>query len=152
MKLNNKTMETCQFCNQEMKAITEIGTNHPTTYYNNSQSSYWASDFLTIKYSQEIPSIKINLKVLMEGMYYPLFNQMTRKDSLTTYLHQSTPPYNLIDSAKAIIDSISFSGLFKFFNAPTGTYYISVKHFNCIETWSKTGGENLVNDGTTYNL
>lgn len=46
---------------------------------------------------------------------------------------------------------LSFSGIFNFINAPTGTYYIVVKHFNSIETWSKTGGESLVNDGTVYN-
>ena len=49
-----------------------------------------------------------------------------------------------------IIDSISFSGLFKFTSTHTGLYYLVVKHFNCIETWSKAGGEYLIDDGQTY--
>ena len=97
------------------------------------------------------PFIKIKLKVIMEGMYYPLFNLIARKDSITTYLRNSTPPYNIIDSARAIIDSLSLLGLFEFFNSPTGNYYISVKHFNSIETWSKPGGENLALNSSIYN-
>ncbi len=98
-----------------------------------------------------IPPIYLNLKILFEGMYNSAFNQIIRKDSITAYLHQSFSPFNIIDSAKSNIDSLSFSGLFKFLNASAGTYYISVKHFNSIETWSKTGGENLVADGSIYN-
>jgi len=94
---------------------------------------------------------RINLKVLMEGMYIPLSDQLSRKDTITVLLHQSTPPYSVIDSANIAIDSISFTGLAEFFNVPTDTYYITVKHFNCIETWSKAGGEYLINNGTLFN-
>lgn len=95
--------------------------------------------------------ILINLKVLMEGMYFPLFNQMSRKDTVRIYLRNSSFPYEYIDSSKGIIDSISFSNIFTFTNAPSGTYYIVVNHFNCIETWSKNGGEVLTNNGSIYN-
>jgi len=40
----------------------------------------------------------------------------------------------------ALIDSVSLTGYFAFKNAPSGTYYISLKHRNSIETWSKSGG------------
>lgn len=63
--------------------------------------------------------IKINLKVLIEGMYYPVFNQMTRSDSVKVYLRNVTSPYAIIDSSKGIIDSISFSNVFVFPNALT---------------------------------
>ena len=46
---------------------------------------------------------------------------------------------------------MSLSGLFTFNNAPTGTYYIAVKHLNSIETWSKDSGQYLINDGSIYN-
>lgn len=111
-------------------------------------------DFLTVKYSQyenNQSQIKMDTKLIIEGLYFQVFNQMTRKDTVTSYLHVSSSPYNIVDSAKAIIDSISFSGLFQFYNAPTDTYYIAVKHFNSIETWSKTNGEYLTNDGTLHN-
>lgn len=98
-----------------------------------------------------IPPLKINLEVLIEGMYFPLFHQMSRRDTVKLYLRQSSPPYNKIDSAKTTIDSITFSGLFQFINASSGNYYIVLKHFNYIETWSKVGGEALVTDGSFYN-
>lgn len=107
-------------------------------------------DILTIKYSQS-PHIRLSIKLLFEGYYSTAFNQLIRKDSVAAYLHQSIPPFVIIDSTRTSIDSISFTGLFKFINAPTGTYYVSVKHLNSIETWSKSGGEYLTNDGTLYN-
>ena len=77
--------------------------------------------------------------------------QLTRKDTIGVYLRNSSPPYELLDSAKGIIDSISQSGLFNFVNASSGTYYIIGKHFNCLETWSKTGGETLFANGLSFN-
>lgn len=97
------------------------------------------------------PQIKISLSILMEGMYFPVFNQMTRKDTIKVYLHSSISPYNKIDSASTPIDSVTNNGLFIFNNTTPGFYYIVAKHFNCIETWSKDGGEPLTNDGSTYN-
>ncbi|MBK9402908.1 MAG: FG-GAP repeat protein [Ignavibacteria bacterium] len=93
----------------------------------------------------------IKLKVLIEGMYYPVFNQMTRSDTVKIYLRNSVSPYALIDSAKGIIDSISLSNTFTFNNTANGTYYLVVKHFNSIETWSKAGGETLTSNGSIYN-
>jgi len=95
--------------------------------------------------------IYLKIKLLFEGMYSSSFNQLIRKDSLVAYLHNSAPPFIILDSANASIDSLSFSGFFKFFNAQNGSYYISVRHLNSIETWSKAGGEYLANDGTFYN-
>lgn len=97
-----------------------------------------------------IPPIKINVKVLIEGMFYPVFNQMTRADSISVYLRNSTFPYSVADSSKNKIDSTSFSNVFIFPNALQGSYYIELKHFNCIETWSKVGGESFNNDGSVY--
>lgn len=99
-----------------------------------------------------VPPLLINIKLLFEGMYSSSFNQMIRKDTVVAYLRQSTSPYNLIDSAKSVIDSILFTGFFKFYFTPSGTYYLTVKHLNSIETWSKFSGENLINDGSIYNF
>ena len=107
--------------------------------------------FYCIKANTDLSAICLNIKLLFEGMYFPLFNLMTRRDTVTAYLYQSTSPYSKIDSAKSVIDSISFTGDFKFYNAASETYYIAMKHFNTIETWSKTGGESLVTNGMVYN-
>jgi len=42
----------------------------------------------------------------------------------TTFINSS---FNKIDSAVTVIDPLSFTGSFKFFNAPAGTYYIVIK-------------------------
>jgi len=94
---------------------------------------------------------KINLKIFPEGLYFPIFNQLSRTDTIKVYLRNSLSPYNMLDSAKGSIHSVGLSGIFTFNNAPSGNYYIVVKHFNSIETWSKFNGENFVRDGSTYN-
>ncbi len=63
------------------------------------------------------------------------------RDTVRAYLRSNSSPYNLVDSAKSIIDSVTFAGSFLFANAPTGTYYLQMKHRNSIETWSKANGE-----------
>lgn len=94
---------------------------------------------------------KVNLALLFEGIFYPSFNLLKRKDSLSVYIRNSISPFNLVDSAKTIIDSISFTtGSLNLNNTMNGTYYIIVKHFNSVETWSKYGGEQLTRDSSTY--
>lgn len=89
--------------------------------------------------------------MLFEGMYSDVFNQLTRKDTVNVYLRNTFSPYTLADSVKGTIDSITHSGLFNFVYALTGSYYLVVKPFNCLETWSKIGGEFLANDYSIYN-
>jgi hypothetical protein len=84
--------------------------------------------------------ITVGVRVLMEGMYNNLFNLLNRKDSVRVYLAEINAPYNKVDSAVRDVDSVSFTGEFYFMSAPSGTYYLVVKHFNCLETWSKAGG------------
>jgi len=98
-----------------------------------------------------VPEVQINPKLLFQGMYSPIFNQLKRRDSINTYIRNSIPPFALLDSAKTIIDSILFTGNLKFYYTPTGNYYFTIKHFNSLETWCKSGGLNIINDGTVYN-
>lgn len=105
-------------------------------------------DFTTVKYSSNEPPIKINVVAALEGMYYPLFNQHSRRDTIEAYLASSQPPFNVVDSARFVIDSLNLSGLLTFRNAPTNVYYLVLKHFNSIETWSKPGGTLFTRDLT----
>jgi len=95
--------------------------------------------------------IKINLSVLMEAMYNQGTNTLNRKDTVKVYLRSAVSPYNLRDSAIAIIDTVTQSAQISFDNAVSGTYYIVAKHFNTIETWSKSGGELIIPSGSFYN-
>ena len=102
---------------------------------------------------QETPVLKLKLTAIPEGMYYPLFNQLSRRDTVIVELHQNTSPYNIIAESKSVIDSLSFKSVLLFPLAPAGTYYIVVKHFNSISVWSKTNGEVFnVTDTTNYNF
>jgi len=97
--------------------------------------------------------IGLKLSIIPEGLYYPLFNLMSRRDTVRTYIRNISSPYSTVDSAKGVIDSLSFTNKFIFNNASSGTYYIVVKHFNSIETWSKNGGEAFIlGDSTIYNF
>lgn len=93
-------------------------------------------------------SAKLNLTILIEAMYDPSLNILARKDTVTVYLRETFSPYAIKDSAKSVIDTVSFTGSFSFTNAPSGQYYIAARHFNSIETWSKSGGELLVTSGS----
>jgi len=95
--------------------------------------------------------IKINLTSIIEGMYDQPNNRTVRDEVMKVYLRNATSPYALKDSASSTMDSLTFSGLFTFSNAPSGSYYIVADHFNSIETWSKSGGQSLLANGSTYN-
>jgi hypothetical protein len=71
--------------------------------------------------------------------------------SCSRFFRKASAPFNFIDSSKNILDSVTFSNTFTFSNAPSGRYYIVVKHYQCIETWSKSGGDSITSNGPVYN-
>lgn len=132
--------------------ISNTNNNLNSIYFPNSHTGYVVGNVGTIlKTTNGSVYTKINLKILLEGLYNSAFNQLMRKDSITLYLRNSTSPFELKDSSKNKIDTISFSNTFTFSNSVSGSYYIIAKHFNCLETWSKSGGEFLINDNSVYN-
>jgi hypothetical protein len=77
----------------------------------------------------------MELDVIQEG-FYNTSDRLNMRDTVTVYLHSSTSPYAKVDSARSVIDSLTFKGTFSFRNSSPGYFYFSVKHRNCIETWS----------------
>lgn len=98
------------------------------------------------------PLLKVNLRVLMEAMYNPASNLLSRRDTVCLFLRNAASPYIIRDTAKKKIDTVSHSALFTFNFIPYGQYYLVIKHHNCIETWSKAGGENVSIDSIGYNF
>ncbi|HMS34588.1 MAG TPA: PQQ-dependent sugar dehydrogenase [Ignavibacteria bacterium] len=88
--------------------------------------------------------ITLNLKVIIEGYYNVSANTLSKRDSISVYLHSSESPFALIDSATTVIDTITFSGICFFKYAPDGNYFLRVKHKTILEAWSEIGGINLV--------
>lgn len=93
----------------------------------------------------------VSINAVIQGFYNSSLNRMNRKDTVRAYLRNVASPYNIVDSSKANIDSVTFNGNFNFAKASSGTYYIVVRHRNSIETWSKLGGE-VFNSGISLNF
>ena len=91
--------------------------------------------------------LTINLKLSIEGFYNTQTKKLNIKDTVRAYIRKNVPPFNVIDSSISVIDSVSLTGNFRFYNVMSGEYYISTKHRNGLETWSKEGGESLTSDG-----
>ncbi len=85
----------------------------------------------------------LNLTAIIEGFYDTTSHVLNIRDTISVYLNQITSPFNVVDSAKTVIDSLTYSGACIFNTAPTGKYYIRLKHRNGLETWSRTGGDSI---------
>jgi len=103
--------------------------------------------YTTIKYSS-VPRT-LHLTALIEGLYNNITNKMI-SDTVRVYLRNSTAPYDIVDSARTVLDSTGNVTL-NFFNVSNSTpYYIVIKHRNSIETWSSGGNSFLLNNLTYY--
>ncbi len=86
-------------------------------------------------------AVASQIKLLLEGFYNTTTGRLSMRDTVRAYLRNNTTPFAVVDSAKSVIDTLTFNGNFLFANSPTGTYFIQTKHRNALETWSKAGGE-----------
>ena len=90
------------------------------------------------------------ITVAPQGFYNTVTGKLNMRDTTRVYLRSIVAPYVIVDSAKAVIDSLTLSGSFIFSSAPTGTYYVVVKRRSDLETWSKAGGESYTS-GAAFN-
>ncbi|MDQ3020550.1 MAG: right-handed parallel beta-helix repeat-containing protein [Bacteroidota bacterium] len=84
-----------------------------------------------------LPSPKnLQLKVFMQGLYNVSLNSSI-SDTVKICLRNSSSPYAIIDSSKAVVDPAG-NGSFIFPIAQNSVgYYLVTNHRNTIETWSK---------------
>lgn len=123
-------------------------TNHDTSWTIKGLSTgtyYWSVQAIDKNYTGSNFAVSkiLNLggiRVIPEGLYNAQNDRLNLSDTLKAYLRDSIFPYEIIDSSVATIDSLSFIAKFNFLNAPSGTYYLVIKHRNSIETWSQEGG------------
>lgn len=80
---------------------------------------------------------KLNIKLIPQGFYNTSSQGLSMKDTVRCYIRESFSPYQILDSSRSVIDSVTFQGNFITFVTP-GTYYIVIKHRNSIETWSSS--------------
>jgi len=113
-------------------------------FHNPDNPSLGIVDYLPLR------SINLKLYVGMEGLVR-VTGRMGRTDTVKVYLRDTAAPYAILDSASGPVDSAAYFGKFQFTYAPSSLYYIVVKHFNSIETWSKAGGELLISNSADSN-
>ncbi|MEO8664660.1 MAG: SBBP repeat-containing protein [Ignavibacteria bacterium] len=105
-------------------------------------------DYATIKYSQ---AKGISLTALVQGFYNNNTGKM-KSDTMRVYLRNINSPFSIADSSISILDSAG-KGIFYFNNAVEGTpYFISLKHRNSIETWSRSTGQSFYNFAMVYDF
>ncbi|MBK8983713.1 MAG: FG-GAP repeat protein [Ignavibacteria bacterium] len=95
---------------------------------------------------------QISISLVIEGFYNSSNNKMTLSDTVTVYLRGSSPPYNFIDSSTSVVNGSSLTGNFKFYNAPTGNYYIVIRHRNTVETWSSSAQSYIYLSNSAYDF
>lgn len=98
--------------------------------------------------------VTLNQKICIEGFYNPDTDAMV-SDTVSVYLRNAAPPYEVIDFATGVVNS-SGQGSFEFLDATNGAdYFIQFEHRNSLETWSNTPQQftaNMLNyDFTTAN-
>ena len=94
----------------------------------------------------------IDLKMIIEGYYDNASDNMRMQDTVRIYLRNSSPPYLIADSSKALIDPVTFRGSFPVTNAANGNYFIQTRHRNSIETWSSSSVSYLQGSTVNYDL
>ena len=111
----------------------------------------WAQ-FNPVNYTLPVPTY-FDITVIPEGFYNAGLNNLNSSDTVTVYLRQTSSPYSVVDAAKAVISTTTFTGSFLFEKASTGNYYLEVRHRNHLETWSKSGGTPYTAGGSnSYNF
>lgn len=96
------------------------------------------------------PLKTLKMTCLLQGFYDPVTNNMI-KDTATVLLRSSLPGHEILDSARAVLDSTG-KGIFKFSSiTSTEVFHIVVKHRNSITSWS-AGGYRFTTDSMNYNF
>ncbi|MBK6877104.1 MAG: hypothetical protein IPG99_11825 [Ignavibacteria bacterium] len=94
-------------------------------------------------------AVASTITLATEGLYNTSTLRLNKRDTVRAYLRNTSSPFNIIDSGKGVVDSVTHTAQILFANAPSGTYYLHIKHRNSIETWSKAGGESY-NRGSAF--
>jgi hypothetical protein len=86
-------------------------------------------------------AVPATITLIPQAFYNIGPNNLNMSDTVDIYMRSTVSPYPIVDMATGVIDATTFTGSFLFATAPSGTYYLQVKHRNALETWSKAGGE-----------
>jgi hypothetical protein len=97
-----------------------------------------------------LTTLNANVKVYLEGFYNPA-NMYQVQDTIHVYLANPTSPYALRDSSRIFLGT-NGSGSCSFGIAPSGSYYLVVRHRNHLETWSSVAIVFVTGNTTSYDF
>jgi len=97
-----------------------------------------------------LKNLTVYLTIGIQGIFNTNTTLSNIIDTVSLTLRRSVPPFNIFSTTRAAIDSVSLKGIYKFYDLPSTSYYLQIQHRNSIETWSKSGGENL-SSGLIFN-
>ncbi len=80
----------------------------------------------------------VAVKVIPQG-FYNAGGYLNGVDTIRILLADAASPYAVVDSADALLDSLTYTATGTFSTAASGNYYIVIKHRNSVETWSASG-------------
>ncbi|MBX7042051.1 MAG: FG-GAP-like repeat-containing protein [Ignavibacteria bacterium] len=102
--------------------------------------------------SEPVEQLILTLKLAQEGFYNTGTQKLNMSDTVVVSLRNSYFPFNQVDEAKAVINKVTMEGRFVFNSAPAGSYYLKVKHRNCVETWSANPVSMAKNRNVNYDF
>ncbi len=76
------------------------------------------------------------LTIALEGYYDSTTDNHSQDQGTYVMLANASPPYNIVDTGYAVLDYQLLTNVFTFPRALTGNYYVVIKHYNTLETWS----------------
>lgn len=93
----------------------------------------------------------VNIKLFPQGYYDMASNTLSMRDTIRLYLRSAASPYGIVDSSKALFDTIAFNAAFQFAGLSDGEYFFDIKHRNFLETWSSVPVYLALTDLNDYN-
>jgi hypothetical protein len=111
--------------------------------------SIYLSKMSVSKLNEWRPPSVFNVTAVVEGFLNTGTSMLNIRDTLEGELRDASSPYALIDSVKAVIDSVTFLGKFDFSHVSPGNYYLTLEGRNSIKTWSDSAL--YVSNGTATN-
>ena len=93
----------------------------------------------------------VSAKVIPGGYYDDGVNKLRQKDSIWIYLADPGTG-NIVDSAAAILDSVSCTATANLYTAAAGSYYLVIRHRSSVEIWSANTITFAKNTTTSYDF
>ena len=118
-------------------AWTNLGAVNTGAHTFSASNTVFFGDYTGLASSSFATTGYVNVKVIPQG-YYNAADYLNSTDTVSIYLADSVTPYNVVDSAVVILDSLTFTTSAGFNTAATGSYYVVVKQRSSVETWSAT--------------